>query len=220
METVQEPAAEHDAAGEATGPVDAADSHAPAGERGHGESSAPQTSATARRRSFLGPTAAVTIIAALIASMTLAAVTAFNTLRSDMALLRDEIGALRTDMHNEIGALRTDMHNEIGALRTEMRDEIAALRSETASIRTELREEIAALRTEMRDEIAAVRSDLGGEIASLRTEMREEIAAVGTDLDDFRAEVGTVLLDHTDRLARLEALILNGALDAGPQPGV
>ena len=123
-----------------------------------------------QRRAFFGPTAAVTIIAALIASMTLAAVTAFNTPRSDIL-----------------------------SVRTELRDEIR-------SAETGLRDEIAAVRTELRDEIAAVRTGLRAEIGSLRTE-----------LHDFRTEVSAVLLDHAERLARIEALLLNGTIDSSQQ---
>ena len=75
------------------------------------------------------------------------------------------------------------------------------LRSDIMSVRTELTGEIGSLRTEMKGEIASVRT----EIASVRTELRE-----------FRTEVSTVLLDHAERLARIETLILNGALSPAP----
>ena len=61
-----------------------------------------------------------------------------------------------------------------------------------------LRGDIAALGTSLRAEIAAVDRSLRAEIAagdeSLRAELRE-----------FRAEFNKVALDHTERLARLEA---------------
>ena len=148
IQSVQEETAASDAADEANEPHDAAGSRAAAGQQDDGaRSTAPPTTAddhASRRRPFLGPTAAVTIIAALIASMTLAAVTAFNTLRSD----------------------------------------------------------ILSVRTELRDEIGTVRAEIG---------------SVRTELNDFRTEVGTVLLDHAERLARIEALLLNGAVDANQQ---
>lgn len=119
IQTVQEQQAEHDAAGATT------------------------TDERRRERSpIMGLTAAVTIIAALIASMTLAAVTAFNTLRADITSVRTE---LQAELTNEIGSLRTEMH-------------------------------------------------------------------------EFRSEVGAVLRDHTERLARIETLILDGALDSSQQP--
>ena len=158
IQTVQEQPTEHDAA-EGAG-CDARTPDEPrASPAAHRRGSADGPTATAvderrrERRPLLGQTAAVTIIAALIAAMTLATITAFNTLRSDII-----------------------------------------------SVRTELRDE------------------LTGEIGSLRTEMREEIASVRTELREFRTEVSTVLLDHTERLARIEALILNGAIGSSQQP--
>ena len=156
IQTVQEQPAATDTASETDGPDSAAESRVSAGGRDGGAGSTqPAPTAGDRsssRRPFLGQTAAITIIAALIASMTLAAVTAFNTLRSDII-----------------------------------------------SVRTELREEI------------------NGEIGSLRTEMRDEIGSLRTELHDFRTEVGAVLLDHAERLARIEALLLNGTIDPRQQ---
>ena len=62
-----------------------------------------------------------------------------------------------------------------------------SLRGDIASLGTALRAENAALEESLRGEIAAVEE-------SLRTELRE-----------FRAEFNEVALDHTQRLARLEA---------------
>ena len=158
MQCVQENPAAGDAADGADDPHDAAESRAAPGGRDDGrDSPQPRTRPAAgdrasRHRPFLGQTAAITIIAALIASMTLAAVTAFNTLRSDII-----------------------------------------------SVRTELRDEI------------------NGEIGSLRTELRDEIGSLRTELHDFRTEVGAVLLDHAERLARIEALLLNGTIDSRQQ---
>ena len=156
IQSVQEQPAAADAPGEADGPGAAAERGASAGGRDHGQAGAQPASAdegrAGGRGQFFGPAAAVTIIAALIASMTLAAVTAFNTLRSD----------------------------------------------------------ILSVRTELRDEIASVES-------SLRTELREEIGSLRTELHEFRTEVGAVLLDHAERLARIEALLLNGAANPAQQ---
>ncbi|WP_420611327.1 hypothetical protein [Candidatus Poriferisodalis sp.] len=125
----------------ADGPDDSTASRVPTGGsddgRGSTQPAATADHRTSRRRPFPGQTAAITIIAALIASMTLAAVTAFNTLRSD--------------------------------------------------------------------------------ILSVRTETRDEIGSLRTELHDFRTEVGTVLLDHAERLARIEALLLNSAVNPNQQ---
>ena len=59
---------------------------------------------------------------------------------------------------------------------------------------TELRAEISSLRDETRDQIGSLRNETHGQIGSLRAEMR---AGFG--------EINAILLDHTDRLARLEA---------------
>ena len=178
IQTVQEQPATAGVACEAEDALGAAESRGPAGEHDDGTNSTqppPISGSRARhRRVFFGPTAAVTIIAALIASMTLAAVTAFNTLRSDII-----------------------------SVRTELRDEIR-------SVETGLRDEIAAVRTELRDEIGSVET-------GLRAEMRAEIGSLRTELHDFRTEVGAVLLDHAERLARIEALLLNGTTGSGQQ---
>ncbi len=165
IQSVEEQSASADTADGADGPDSTAESLAPADERDDGTTNAQRptrTSAdrTSRRRPFLGQTAAVTIVAALIASMTLAAVTAFNTLRSD----------------------------------------------------------IISIRTEMRDEFASVRDEIGSVETGLRAEMQAEIGSLRTELHDFRTEVGAVMLDHAERLARIEALLLNGAAHSGQQP--
>ena len=59
-----------------------------------------------------------------------------------------------------------------------------------------LRADMTAMRTELRAEISDLRAEMGTEIGGLRAEMREEFA-----------RVHMVLLDHTDRLARLEAVV-------------
>jgi phage host-nuclease inhibitor protein Gam len=81
--------------------------------------------------------------------------------KSDIALVRAEISALRTEMHAEIAALRS-----------EMRAEVAALRAEIAALRSEMHAEIAALRAEMKAEIAELRAEMKAEIAELRQEMK------------------------------------------------
>ncbi len=141
MATIQSVEEQPAATEAADGPDDSTASRVPTGGsddgRGSTQPAATADHRTSRRRPFPGQTAAITIIAALIASMTLAAVTAFNTLRSD--------------------------------------------------------------------------------ILSVRTETRDEIGSLRTELHDFRTEVGTVLLDHAERLARIEALLLNSAVNPNQQ---
>ena len=104
--------------------------------------------------------------------------------------LGDNIDGLRTDMQTEIGGLRS----EIGALRTDMQGQIGALR-------TDMQTEIGALRTDMQTEIGALRTDMQTEIGALRS----EIGALRTDMQDGFRDIYEILLDHTDRLARLES---------------
>ena len=103
---------------------------------------------------------------------------AYSTVRSDMT-------AMRTEISTEIGDLRTEISTEIGGLRSETSAEISGLRSETSA-------EIGGLRSEISAKIGGLRAEIG----DLRVEMREEFA-----------RVHMVLLDHTDRLARLEATV-------------
>ena len=67
-----------------------------------------------------------------------------------------------------------EVRQEIAALRTEVKQEIAEVRQEIAALRTEMQQEIAALRTEMQQEIAEVRQ----EIAALRTEVKSDLKII------------------------------------------
>ncbi|WP_419946317.1 hypothetical protein [Candidatus Poriferisodalis sp.] len=134
-----------------------------------------------------------TVLGALIAGVFLLAVAGFNTLRSDIQSLRDdmktEIGTLRSDMKTEIGTLRSDMNNEIGTLRSDMNNEIGTLRSD-------MNNEAGTLRSDMNNEAGTLRSEMAG----FREDTDARFEAVNTRLDAINA----VLLDHTDRLARIE----------------
>ena len=73
-----------------------------------------------------------------------------------------------------------------------------------------------ALRSDIRSidaKIQNVEVNLQGQITALDTSLREEIARVETsrrtEMQEFRSEVFSVLLDHTDRLARLEEGLTN-----------
>ena len=73
-----------------------------------------------------------------------------------------------------------------------------SLRGDIASLGASVRAENAALETGLRSEIAAVGESLRSEIAAVEGSLR-------TELREFRAEFNEVALDHTQRLARLEA---------------
>lgn len=74
-------------------------------------------------------------------------------------------------------------------------------------VRAEIRSEIGSLRSEMNTEIGNLRgefrSELNTEIGSLRGEMNARFAEVDRRFD----QINTVLLDHTDRLARIETTL-------------
>ncbi|MXX42161.1 MAG: hypothetical protein F4Z53_03830 [Acidimicrobiales bacterium] len=63
-----------------------------------------------------------------------------------------------------------------------------------------LRSEIGTLRDDTTGQISALRSDINGQIS----ELRAEIGMLRSDMDRRFAEINSVLLDHTDRLARIE----------------
>ncbi len=100
-------------------------------------------------------------------------------------------GGLMTTMVGVLAGLMMwqfdSLDDRINTLGTELRSEIGDLRSEVATLETSLRGEIATLGTELRSEMDTLETGLRGEMQA-----------------GFR-EVNATLLDHTDRLARLEA---------------
>ena len=81
--------------------------------------------------------------------------------------------------------------NSIDSLGTGLRAEIGSLGTE--------------LRTELRSEVGSVRTEIGSLGTELRTELRSEIGSVRAEMQAGFREINATLLDHTDRLARLEA---------------
>ncbi len=100
-----------------------------------------------------------------------------------------------------LGALVLVMMTQFGA----MNEQLAAMNARIDNLGNELRAELGAeiggLRSEMRAEIGGLRSEFGTEIAALRS----EIGALRTEMQAGFREIHVILLDHTDRLARLEA---------------
>ena len=76
-----------------------------------------------------------------------------------------------------------------------------SLRSDISTLGTSLRAEIGDLRAEMK----AGDDSLRAEIGELRSEMTAADESLRAELREFRAEFNKVALDHTQRLARLEA---------------
>ena len=90
-----------------------------------------------------------------------------------------------------------------------MRNDIDSVRSDIDSVRTDLRSDIAAVRTDLRSEIsseiAAVRRDMEAGF----TRIDERFAQVDerfAQVDERFTGIESVLLDHTDRLARIETV--------------
>jgi trans-2-enoyl-CoA reductase len=54
----------------------------------------------------------------------------FERVRSEIAVLRGEVGELRKELHQEVGSLRDEMHREMGSLRKELHGEIGSLSQE------------------------------------------------------------------------------------------
>ena len=53
--------------------------------------------------------------------------------KQDIALLKSEIGHLRTELKTDIGRLRTELKTDIGRLRTELKTDIGRSRTEIKS---------------------------------------------------------------------------------------
>ena len=88
------------------------------------------------------PPAAAETIAAVIGE-------AVTPGRDDVMGLREDVGALRGELHHEVASLRTELHDGLAGLRGELHDEVGALREEMAALRGELREGLQSMRTEM-----------------------------------------------------------------------
>ena len=89
--------------------------------------------------------------------------------KSDIALVRAEISALRTEMHAEIVALRSEMHAEIAALRAEMKAEVAALRAEMKAEIAELRQEMKSLENRLLIKLGALIVIMLGVLPEIRS---------------------------------------------------
>lgn len=95
-----------------------------------------------------------------------------------------------------VAALITAMFGLLFFSLNGLRSDIDALRSEIGTLRDDTTGQI----SELRSEIGALRSDTTGQIS----ELRAEIGMLRSDMDRRFAEINSVLLDHTDRLARIE----------------
>ena len=69
--------------------------------------------------------------------------------KADIAELRADMAALRTELKGDIAELRTELKGDIAELRTELKGDIAELRTELKGDMAELRTDMAGLRTEI-----------------------------------------------------------------------
>ncbi|WP_420610621.1 hypothetical protein [Candidatus Poriferisodalis sp.] len=73
-----------------------------------------------------------------------------------------------------------------------------------------LRDDIRSLDAKIDTQIGSVRGEIGsvrGEIGMLRDDMHAEIGMLRNDMNARFAQVDAVLLDHTERLARIETTL-------------
>ncbi|MDE0318862.1 MAG: hypothetical protein OXI97_03190 [Acidimicrobiaceae bacterium] len=105
---------------------------------------------------------------------------------------------LRAELRAEIGSVRADMAGLGTGLRAEMRAEIGSVRADMGELGTGLRADMGELEAGLRADMAGLGTGLRADMADLEAGLRAEMQA------GFR-EINLILLDHTDRLARLEA---------------
>ena len=58
--------------------------------------------------------------------------------KADIAELRADMAALRTELKGDMAELRTELKGDIAELRTELKGDIAGLRTDMAGLRTEI----------------------------------------------------------------------------------
>ena len=93
-----------------------------------------------------------------------------------------------------------------------------SLHSDISTLGTSLRAEIAASEGSLRAEIGGLRAEMRAEIGELRSEMIAADESLRAELREFRAEFNKVALDHTQRLARLEASSAYSGADVRHSP--
>ena len=111
------------------------------------------------------------------------------------------IGALLTVCGVASVAAFNALRDDIGELRAETKAGDEALRDDMTVLEESLRSDMAAIEQSLRSEIG----DLRAEVGNLRAEMTSADESLRAELREFRAEFNKVALDHTQRLARLEA---------------
>jgi archaellum component FlaC len=88
--------------------------------------------------------------------------------KEDIAALRSEIAAVRSELRAEIAALRSEVSAEIAALRSELRAEIAALRLEVSADIRMVRSEMEMLRRDLTIRLGGMIVVLTGFLAAIK----------------------------------------------------
>ncbi|WP_419838276.1 hypothetical protein [Candidatus Poriferisodalis sp.] len=140
----------------------------------------------AQQRSALVPVLATVIGALIIGVFSIAAV-GFNVLRSDIANVRTDLDRKITD---EIAGVRTDLDRRIT-------DEIAGVRTDVNLLRDQMEAGFAQVERRF--------AQVDERFAQI-DERFIQIDQRFIQIDQRFAQIDTVLLDHTDRLARIEAV--------------
>ena len=136
---------------------------------------------------------AVTVVGGLLAVIALLLADGFAGIDSQFDRIDGQF--------DRIDARFASIEGQFDRIDAKIDTQAGVLRHEIAQVRAELGTEIAQVRAEMGTEIAQVRTELGTEIAQARAEMNQGFAQV----DGRFAEMNAVLLDHGERLARIEA---------------
>ncbi|MCY3891816.1 MAG: hypothetical protein OXF65_00810 [Acidimicrobiaceae bacterium] len=158
--------------------------------------------AARRSRSLVIPLPTA-ITAALVTGM-------FGLLFLSLDGLRGDIGTLRDDMNSRIGETNERIDSTNGRIDT-LRDDMNSRIGETNERIDSTNGRIDTLRDDMNSRIGETNERIdstNGRIDTLRDDMNQRINALGDEIREemtagFR-EVHAVLLDHTDRLARIE----------------
>ncbi len=99
-----------------------------------------------------------------------------------------------------VGALIAAMFGLLFFSLNGLRGDITALRNDIGTLRSDTNSQITELRSDAAGQITQFRNEFNSQI----TELRSEINLLRSDMDQRFAEVHAILLDHTDRLARIE----------------
>lgn len=91
--------------------------------------------------------------------------------KSDIALVRADITAVRSEMKAEFAAVRAEMNAEFAAVRSEMNAEVSALRSELSDFKVATAAEFDAVRNSVQAAVDVLRAEMKADSAVLRAEM-------------------------------------------------